>query len=316
MKHSDEKIQQLIESYLNQEMNDLDRSRFEKMIHEDMELHDEVEFQHATIDAIKKERILALKAGLSQVPVSLWSLGLIEAAKIAAITAGIGLVSVGGYFGYQYMNSEPENAIVVQSETSQENIPQPEKRIENIPKEENSAEASENMAEPKAPNDFVAKPENANQPSQSPTFVQSGKAKPSNSIDYSSGLKNQNEGDVKEPGTKNLTQPTTQEILLPEDGITKKSSLESIHPEVVFKRNNRDNFHYQFSDSKLVLYADFNDKLYEVLELNQVGNKKLFLAYNGKFFGLDPSQINITPLEEVKDQNLITVLAEYQKRRN
>lgn len=312
----------MIESYLNQEMNDLDRSRFEKMIHQDPELHDEVEFQQTTIDVIKKERVLALKAGLSQVPVSLWSLGLMQAAKVAAISLGIGLVSVGGYFGMNYLNRDNQsgpvgsNAQVEKSIKAVQTTPTQPQAISSpqVSKKENEVDevAKSKSFESNSENAEIPSPANASKSSSAIKVVSARE----NGILASPAQKTNSETEVREPGTTSPGMPVTQDISLPEDGITKKTSLESIHPEVVFKRNNRDNFHYQFSDSKLVLYADFNYKIYEVLELNQSGKKRLFLAYDGKFFGLDVNQTNITPLEEVKEGSLIQVLMEYQKRKN
>ena len=319
MKYTDEKFQQLIESYLNQGMSDLERSGFEKMIHEDPELHDEVAFQQATIEAIKKQRVLALKAGLNQVPVSLWSLGLMEAAKIGAIAAGIGLASLGAYIGYNQLRPSANEVAVSQEITSEtENASAPEK-AEIKQKAAAQPEVTDDTPEPRPAQIYqgggsdkseMAAPGSVRRQSKAgETFQNSGLSK-----SQEAGI--QKETELSEPAGKTLQMPATQDILLPEDGITRNTSLESIHPEIVFKKNNKENFHYQFSDSKLVLYADFRDKLYEVLELNQSGKKQMFLAYNGKFFGLNPEQTDISPLREVTDQNLIRLLNEYQNRRN
>jgi hypothetical protein len=292
-------------------MNDLERSGFEKMIHEDPELHDEVEFQQATIEAIKRQRMIALKAGLNQVPVSLWTLSLTEAAKIGAIAAGIGLASIGVYFGYEQLRKPADEKAAQQQIQNQ--------KIENTTNPENGASGNqEETPEPGPAQDFQS---NKNFQDASGTreikperpAIESSKK---GSEQIPADNKNIRDSEVNEPGTQSLRLPQTQDITLPEDGITKNTSLESIHPEIVFKKNNRENFHYQFSDSKLVLYADFKDKLYEVLELNQSGSKQLFLAYNGKFFQLDPNQTDITPLKEVAEPGLTRVLNEYQNRRN
>ena len=123
------------------------------------------------------------------------------------------------------------------------------------------------------------------------------------------------EGEAQEPSMKAGQPETPRDFGLPEDGITNKTKPESIQPEVVIKRDNKEKFHYQFSDGKLVLYADFSNKLYEVLELNQYGERQLYLAYDGKFFALDPQVSEISPLREVNDKNLIQILTDYQKRK-
>jgi len=316
MKYTDDKIQQQIEAYLNQDMNDFDRSKFEKLIHDDEELHDEVELQQATIEAIRNERVLALKAGLSQVNISLWSATLIEAAKVAAIVAGLGVAS---FTGYYFLNSSPaENEIQVvssnQNEISNQN---------NISEQEQSVvKESPEIERPISPS-FDSKTENATEPSN---VVEKSRAQKS-SIGFNpyksndkkeAEIKKSGVGnvDVEEPSVRVVTPTSAKDISLPEDGLSKKTSLENIHPEVVIKTGNRDKFHYQFSDSKLVLYADFGNEIYEVLELNRDNSKRLFLEYSNKFYFLDVNKTDISPLKEVNDKDLLQILSAYQKRKN
>jgi len=316
MKYTDDKIQQQIEAYLNQDMTDLERSRFEKLIHDDPELHEEVEMQESLVQAIRNERILMIKAGLNQTNVSLWSAGLLEAAKIAAVTVGLGLASVGGYFWY---TSTANQTAAKQEVSAQISTPatQPQETVQNAPSEVASPET------------FRSNPENGNAPvlssetSSAPKVIghsgarTSPSAKPNGKVAQAIGNEQQtlSETEALDPGIKQFSPATAKDIAIPTDGISNKTSLESVNPEVVIKRDNKDKFHYQFSDSKLILYADFSDKLYEVLELNQNNEKQLFFAYDGRFFSLDTKQTEISPLKPVTDRNLIQILTDYQKRR-
>jgi len=311
MKYTDDKIQQQIEAYLNQDMTDLDRSRFEKLIHDDPELHEEVEMQESIMEAIRNERTLMLKANLSNTNISLWSTGLVEFAKIAAITTGLGLASLGGYY---YFNNNSQS-VPAQTETTIQ--------IQKIPVVEDSPVNSQSTqidpaSEVKAPVTFEPKQNNAEQPavskSNSNIPARLEKSRGGNSIGVEEGVASEKE--ILEPGVKYVNPSTAKDIAIPTDGISNKTSLESLQPEVIIKRDNKDKFHYQFTDSKLILYAEFSDKLYEVLELNQNNEKQLFFAYDGKFFSLDARQTEISPLKEVQDKNLIQTLKEYQKRRN
>lgn len=323
MKQFDDKIQHQIEAYLNQDMTDLERSRFEKQMHQDPELHEEVEFQESMIEAIRAERMVALKSGLNQVSISMWSTGLIEAAKIAAISVGIGLA---GFGAYSYYQSEKADTVQV-ADSLKTNLPviqesaaisapateMPEMESGNV-----SQKAGE-AAEKPGPGSFESQPENAAQPSVNERPVMVPRTKANRLADKNADVASSSQvadAETREPGVKHVSPSVSKDITLPEDGITRKSSLESVHPEVVIKRDNKDKFHYQFSDSKLILYADFSDKLYEVLELNQKSEKQLFFAYDNRFFYLDPNQTEISPLKEVKDKNLVQVLTAYQKRRN
>lgn len=323
MKYTDEHIQQQIEAYLNQNMSDLERSRFEKLIHDDPELHEEVELQEATMAAIRNERMLALKAGLSQVNVSLWSLGLIEAAKIAAVVAGVGIAGAGGYFIYQQQHKQPLRVTQItgtegSAETTQAVTQKPmeqgvtEPQVVSEAPDSKPFEANRSNGEAPAQN---ASPASA---SRTVTPFPGSKPVPSKGIVLKVGAE---PGEAKteeafEPNTKAIQPLTGKDVPLPEDGISNKTSIESIQPEVVLKKDNKNIFHYQFSENKLVLYADFSDKLYEVLELNQDNTRRMFFCYDGRFYQLDPAQTEISPLKEVQDRSLIQILTAYQKRKN
>ena len=315
MKYTDDKIQQQIEAYLNQDMTDLDRSRFEKLIHDDPELHEEVKMQESLVQAIRNERILMIKAGLNQTNVSLWSTGLLEVAKIAAVTVGLGLAAAGGYFWYSNaVDHTPARKEVAVQTTS---AVRPQNDIQDAPSE---------VAPPQT---FQADPANGNVPvvpsdaSAPPKTIGKNNVRTNQTVKSSgkvaNGIGNDqqvlSETEALDPGMKQFVPSTAKDIAIPTDGISNKTSLESVNPEVVIKRDNKDKFHYQFSDSKLILYADFSDKLYEVLELNQNNEKQLFFAYDGRFFSLDAKQTEISPLKQVTDRNLIQILTDYQKRR-
>jgi hypothetical protein len=235
---------------------------------------------------------------------------------------GIGLAGFGGYTYYQSLQGE---AVVQTADSLQTNLPVVADVAETPANEaaastpKASQEASDPaQSEPAPAVSFTPNAGNAQQPSASMPSASGRRQAIRNEekVVDATAQAQVADAEAREPGVKHVSPSVTKDISLPEDGITRKSSLESVHPEVVIKRDNKDKFHYQFSDSKLILYADFSDKLYEVLELNQQSEKQLFFAYDNRFFYLDPSQTEISPLKEVKDKNLVQVLTAYQKRRN
>lgn len=323
MKHADDQIQQQIEAYLNQDMSDLDRSRFEKLIHDDPDLHEEVEMQESVMEAIRAERMLALKSGLSSVNISMWSTGLIELAKVAALVVGIG---VAGVAGYQIYTNESSSGS--QSTRKEKSVQEPTETVLQQPKL--ADKALENRVDKPSIGQFESNPSNGSdpiEPKQRSSAVRkesasisyqaaSPKTKPTTKLGLESAEETSSVSEMNEPASKAVQAISTKDIVVPTDGITNKSALESVHPEVVIKRDNADRFHYQFSDNKLVLYADFSNKLYEVLELNQDNTKRMFFCYDSKFYQLNANQVEISPLKEVQDKGLIQILSAYQKRKN
>lgn len=308
MKHIDQVIQQQIEAYLRQDMSDLERSGFERRMHEDPALHEEVQHQEALIMAVRNERMLHLKSGLQAIPVSLWTATLLEYGKIAAISLGIGLASAGGYFMYQSNSGESygEKKNIRFQESNKQDIytehPVQAPSVAAGKSTESVTESAPALALPKESENSLAK-----------TNVETARIRQQGIVQEH--IPQSSEPDLPEPVLSQSQPRTPQNANLPEDRLNNKTHPASMQPEVIIKRDNREKFHYQFSEGKLVLYADFNEKLYEVLELNQHGQRNLFLSYDGKFYALDPLFSEISPLKEVKDKNLIQILTEYHKRK-
>lgn len=310
MNYQDQSIQQQIEAYLRQEMTDLERAGFERRMHEDNELHEEVHRQEAIIEAIRRERMLVLKSGLQNVGVSLWSSTLLEMAKIAAVSVGLGFAAAGGYWYFQQEKSVKPEMVREKSTPAQADsrLPaEPESSYSGIKSEPHQETAEAQPEQPllrsdvKSAGDEHSASSRARNSGSSNTIIKESLVLP--------------ETDAQEPSLKAGQPETPRDFGLPEDGLTNKTRPESLQPEVVIKRDNKEKFHYQFSDGKLVLYADFSNKLYEVLELNQYGDRQLYLAYDGKFFALNPQVSEISPLKEVRDKNLVQILCDYQKRK-
>lgn len=296
MKYTNHGIQQEIESYLRQEMTDLERAGFERRMHEDAGLYEEVKKQDVLISAIRRERMLELKSGLQGIQISLWSATAMEYARIAAISAGIGLASLGGYL---YLQKQDKPLQLPKSEYSVQKLP------------ELKSEKTETVDTKLS----TSVPELPEVQSDKPAGGLKSSPGPNSKVSETAATKVSPETELEEPAFKTVLPATPEGISLPEDGISHKTAPESMQPEVVIKRDNRDKFHYQFMDGKLVLYADFNEKLYEVLELNQHGQKQLYLSYDGKFYALNPEVSEITPMTQVTNKDLLQILAVYQKRK-
>jgi hypothetical protein len=237
-----------------------------------------------------------------------------EVAKIAAVSIGIGLASAGGYF---YFQNQKDGKATISTEVNRE--VQPEVKIDKssgaglLP---SNTKQEELMPEKQIP--IAQDEEKGPDPEVRSAGGQSSAMSSRSSSDLpvrKESVKPLQETDLQEPSLQASQLQTSGDPGLPEDGFSNNTKPESLQPEVLIKRDNKEKFHYQFSDGKLVLYADFSNKLYEVLELNQYGDRQLFLAYDGKFFTLDSRVSEITPLREVRDTNLIQILTNYQKRK-
>jgi len=97
---------------------------------------------------------------------------------------------------------------------------------------------------------------------------------------------------------------------LPENNITfTKSNI-----EIDIKDDEQYDFHYRFVEDRLFLYGDFDNGVYEIIEIREGGIKSIFLYYNNKFYALDKSRKIITSLQEIKDDELRFKLEQIKDR--
>ena len=89
--------EEFVNSYLDNELSEIDRLDFENKLLHDSELREEYNFQKDLVEGIKESRRLELKSRLSHVPVNapLYQTIGFKAVAVASISASVGL---GAYF--------------------------------------------------------------------------------------------------------------------------------------------------------------------------------------------------------------------------
>jgi len=78
------------------------------------------------------------------------------------------------------------------------------------------------------------------------------------------------------------------------------SSLDNLQIEKI--KDKKHNLYYQYYNNKLFLYGDFDSKPYEILELNTIKDKLIYLYFEDKYYGLNQNQIDIAALSVIKDK--------------
>src|SRR5699024_6314417 len=98
-------------------------------------------------------------------------------------------------------------------------------------------------------------------------------------------------------------------IKVPENTLAKASSEPEVTAvEIESKEDERHTFHYKFYNNKLYLYGDFKNIPYEIIELNTISGKSLYLYYKDSFYYLESNQMEVSPLQQIKDEKLIEEL--------
>lgn len=280
-----------IERYLEGNMSGEELKAFEKLLDKDPMLKSEFELQQDIINAIKESRKAELKARLDNINVGAYNTG-ISGAKIVltgAITAAIGL---GIYFYGQDKAAESPSEVIQQPMIEDSNaFIQPEEKSEAVP---------------------LSQPEQLDNP-----------ALARNTTAKEAIIEERSEEEIIEEeaapmvATPEVTPPTPIEAFEDREGLSTEVkvptnkleesliSTEVTAVEVGNEEENTNSFHYKFYNNKLYLYGDFKNIPYELIELNTVSGKSVYLYYKGNFYYLEPNQMEVSPLNQIKDQNLL-----------
>ncbi|NOT76562.1 MAG: hypothetical protein HOP08_16660 [Cyclobacteriaceae bacterium] len=273
---------ELIDDYLSHRLNEQETKAFEQQMQGDPSLKKEVDFQRQIIEGVQKARTLELKTMLNNVPVggsTMWSGG-----KIAASVVSAGLVAT---FLYVYLNGDQSELIVSENQPLTEQV----EEKQDITKEENIvpsiAEVKDSVdSEPVVQQQKPAKKAKVTTPVRKPEIKV---------VDPSAEM-----NDSEEAKSSNSVS---------DRGQISQSKMEVITGTADKKHN----FHYQFSQGKLVLLGPFDKSLYEILEIHGDGHA-VFLFYKENYYLLDENQSSITELQAIREGQLLKKLKEYRGR--
>lgn len=268
-----------IEKYLEGQMTVEEKNAFELRLQNDPELNSEFQFQTETIEAIKAYRKAELKARLENLNVGTYGISLpgIKIAAIAAITATVGL----GIYFYQTeepLDADPNTELAIEeesltSEESPSSTPEVQEETASVIKEEPLLAAPDSEK-------VVAKEEIAIE--ETTATEREEKPVPTEERD-NTPLPERNRADI----------PSADEV----------AAL-----EIENKEDTKHTFHYKFYNSKLYLYGDFKSVPYEIIEYNTLSGKSLYLYYQDRFYYLEANQMEISPLQKVREEKLIEEL--------
>lgn len=287
-----------IEQYLEGTMSGAELETFERLLDNDPALQSEFQLQQDIVNAIKETRKAELKARLDNVNVSAYNGG-ISGTKIiltGALTAAIGL---GIYFYTQdeavvadKIDLTQEEIITSEEETifvQPEIIPAP-----SIDANKTDEIVAHNVIKEKEATVSIQEDEK----NEATTAIT--KINPPLPASFEEGADN-----------------TSTELNTPKNKLSEAAaaSAEVTAVEIENKEDNSHNFHYKFYNNKLYLYGDFKNIPYELIELNTVSGKSLYLYYKESFYYLEPNQMEISPLNQIKDENLVSELDSLRKQK-
>jgi hypothetical protein len=285
-----EKDFELLDDYIGNRLSAGDRKAFEEKLRADADLQAEYKIQNHIAESLRKARAAELKAMLNNVPVSAIPSEATSTVKWAA-AAGAAVLAVALYFFL----------------TSDDNTPAPADEIVT----ENKTNVQEQVTPAVTP-DVVVTPEQS-EPATSADKTEPA-AKPSEKQSSPSPKQ-----EITSPSI-DVYDPTGEETTSNEGGQTSPAEtttvteppVKSKFPTEVNSKSKQYQFHYQFKDSKLILYGDFDKNLYEILEFISDNKRTIFLYYKNSYYLLNQAGDKVKPLSSVNDPALLQKLKEYR----
>ncbi len=283
-------LQEKIDQYLLDQLSPADKIKFEELIAGDSHLKSEVALQQSVVTALGNTRSLQLKSRMQKIPVSMASTGnalrlkWIGIAATGTVAAGLIIFLLTG--NSQQKNTESSESSSIQQTSSVETSPAV------VPTTESTTLTSAEGQTAKAEQEVVVKKQK-----------NTGTVSASNEIkafDNSANFEDTENGNVTTPNAENSSAPANT---LYTETNNKLSNL-----SVNVDNSNSKDKSYQFTGSKLTLFGDFNNKPYELLELNNKGQKNLFLSYNNEYYELVWGQMKKTPLKKVSHKETLEKL--------
>jgi len=277
---------ELIDDYLTNKLNEQDRKSFEKQVNSDPVLKADLELQQEIIYGLKAARVAELKAMLNKVPVSTPVIYL-SPLRIAAGLAGAAVLATAVYF---YVENNFSFNPKQMSSSMIDSIRQEEQISSEILIDSTTTELNNEI-------NVVGK-----------------KHKEVNKVrgNENNGVENSKETrpviDLMDP-----SEEFTENEVVPEKATVSKSTISVSRITVnVISSERKLKSHYQFANGKLILYGDYDNGLYEIIEVNAESARSLFLFYKTKYYLLDDSKKEVTLLSEISDPNLIQKLNEFR----
>ena len=273
----------MIDDYLSNKLNTADRNSFEESLQNDTTLQNEVSLQKDIINSIKDIRKSELKARLNNLPTptgltNLQKFGIVAVTISAGALLTLGLIQTSEKPLTDTTTEKPvvtERSIALESETTSELV-SPSKEIEKEVIEETKPSAKKPVL---------------NQPSSQPESVTTSILP------------------TPSPGMHHIEDPEGvhhNSEALPKNGLSNDDKTTTASYKTTLEHSSK-KFMYKYDGEHLTLIGDFSAKPYTVLETVENGNKKLFLKYDSKFYGISESKKAID-FSEIKNTELILEL--------
>jgi len=279
----------LIDAYFDGTIKPTEKIMLENKIQTDPLLKAEFDLQQNIVSGIEATRKAELKQRLSAVDIGTPA-GIVSSAAVKWITGS--LISVSLIGGLLYWNIKDKSSIIpldikfqdaIKWNTSVDlNIPESKAFANEISQIETSV--VENVKTKTNPVAELEKAEIASVESN-----ESAKVKPQSLLSF------EDEALFQQQQSEELERLDTHAIL------TETSSDTEIE---IFAPVIEEKYHYRYFNNKLYLYGNFEQEPYEIIELNNKGDRRLFLSYKNNIYTIEQNITETAQLKKLNDKML------------
>jgi hypothetical protein len=272
-----------IERYLLGDMDSKEVISFEEQIRASEMLQDEVVFQRSIIRGIENARKAELKARLSNVPVDGSWLGNVMSSAWSKAVTGVVVAGTVSIFAYMQFDAEDTNLPMIGDPISIDAPTEDSKADWTLKFEKPSVPAIEESVTIESKQVIIKEhnPIADEVPKLQVTSVE---------IPDMEMFETQDEDSFAEPGSDLSTAILDEEVPLKFTVLTTEESRS-----------------YRYFEGELTLKGDFDNVVYDLIELNSEEGKTYFIEIEGKFFSMPQSQ-EYRLLELIHDKKLIKLL--------
>ncbi len=278
----------IVGAYMDNELEGEALRDFKDEIATNPALRKELEFQKQLIDGIKENRRLELKTRLDKILVS----GGAGTMTIVKIVSGVVILAGIGYGVFTFLGMD-----------------------------ESSTLAPETIPEIVEPGPDAIQPASEEEQGQNLTGEDAGSVKKETEITHFQDITEDNAmeklnteaiitPDVPEPIDEFDTDTISEDdIEVPSKNLGTMEYPDESNLEIsIINTRRKYNFHYQVKTGQLILYGNFDEEPYQLLEINAGTDKHLYLYFKGKYYEINKKTEEISPLLEITNRTLISAL--------
>lgn len=279
----------LIDAYFDGTIKPTERIMLENKIQTDPLLKAEFDLQQNIVNGLGAARKAELKQRLSAIDVSA-PVGIASTAAVKWITGSLIAVSLIG--GLLYWNINNYSSIIPLDLKYQDAVTW--KTVDNLDiPESKSIETQISKEQPsplepkKSDADLTVVVEN--------TEIKTADAKESAKVKPQSLLSFEDDALFQQQQSEGLERLNTLAIL---KETTTDTEIEIFAPVIEEK------YHYRYFNNKLYLYGNFDQEPYEIVELNNKGDRQLFLSYKNNIYVIEQNVTETAQLKKLNDKML------------